>query len=637
MKMASILGALLALVGVAALILLDPFVYTIDETIYLAMAERMAGAGALSVENGYSDYPLDPLRVAFLREGSAGALYPQYPSGYALIAAPFQALFGTDGLFVLQILAFAACVPLTAALAKALFGASDSAAFRAAAIFALGTFAADYAIAIWPHALSTLFVGVAWLGAARAIRDGDRRMAALAGAAIGLGLTVRADVIVALPVVVAWMLAHPARPRYALVPFLAALTPGIALAIALNFEKFGVLSPIHYGVSAGGISVSSYLILLPGAALFTIGLLILRNRRGLALAANLWAPFAAGLGLAILAFTPILGDIVTASLRGFYVLWVDIQPVDRSLNGFSLFQFSDFFTYNHTLKTAVTQSMPWIPAAAIFAVFGVWSSRGEAARDGLVFCLLAICVWSAPFAPRAWHGGLSNSMRYFLPLMPLLAVMGSEMWGWSKRHADTDSAQQNWPAVSAIFGGGLAIAGLLLVDVDGGVYWGAWLQFKAPVILALLAFATIFVTLLSAPERRRLPAQASLVSLAAAFGFSMISTAGDMERTFAWRGTFEIVREQISDLPEPNLIIAHLAEPLAHNLAAPNKRIAIKWTHPTEDLVTLANAHLAENWRVFVLSPPLSEEILSESADTLTARVYDPSLPYVRELVAVEK
>lgn len=635
MRNATFLGAALALIGAAALIVFDLFTYTIDEAFYVAMAERMADAGALSIENGWAEHPVEPMRVRFLREGADG-LYPQYPAGYALIAAPFFALFGKDGLLLLQLLAFAACLPLTAALARTLTQTDDRGAFRAAALFGLASFALDYALAIWPHALSTLVALLGWLAAARAVRGAGLAAAALSGLALGLGVTIRADLALAIPPAAAWLLAHPDRPRFALTGFLAGLAPGLALASALNFIKFGALSPISYGAADGGASLSSYAILIPGVVLFAAGALALRNRRALAVAAQPWTPVLLIASLALLSFAPIFGGVVRASLDGLYILYVDIQARLPPEIDSGLLQTSRFYLFDDTLpKTAVAQSMPWALAAAGFAAAALWWRRLAVPRDALVFCLVAICVWSAPFAPSAWHGGLSNSMRYFLPILPLFAILASSLWDAARREAGALAPGGGAVLGAGVFGAVVAVAGVALLDAGIGGPLGAWIQFKASVILAAATACAALLAFLARPEWRPAAARLTLLTLAAGFGYATAATAaGDMRASLSDRALLADASERFRALPKPHLTISDFPHAFSRGFTDPEIRLASRADYDMAVLVDLARRHLAEGWRVYAAPAAVATELAAGSGGALVVAPAEPEFPLVGELIA---
>jgi hypothetical protein len=67
--------------------------FTDDEIIYVAMIDRFATAGSFVIENGYDFNQAESLRLVTMRAGPHG-LVSQYPSGFAVIAAPFYLLGG---------------------------------------------------------------------------------------------------------------------------------------------------------------------------------------------------------------------------------------------------------------------------------------------------------------------------------------------------------------------------------------------------------------------------------------------------------------------------------------------------------------------------------------------------------------
>jgi len=143
--------ALILLAMIALALLFPSGVFTIDEAIYLEMARAMAETGSLSLagNGGVEDAP------ALLRRFThdvGGQAMPQYPSGYALIAAPFYAAFGLNGLILLNALSACAAVLLTQRLARLLYG-DENLAWLAAGLLAGATFMSTYAFGVWPHML----------------------------------------------------------------------------------------------------------------------------------------------------------------------------------------------------------------------------------------------------------------------------------------------------------------------------------------------------------------------------------------------------------------------------------------------------------------------------------------------------
>jgi len=626
MRNAILLGAALAACAFVILLSGDYGLYLIDEMFYRAMAQRMAEAGALSIENGWSEYPIEPMRVLFLREGVEG-LYPQYPAGFALVAAPFYAALGLKGLFLLEILSFAACVPLTAALAKRLTGADDVAAFRAAAFFAFATFAADYAIAIWPHALSGLFVLAGWVAAAQAWNGGERGWMIASGLALSLGLTIRVDVLLAIPPVAAFALSHPARPRFALGWLLAGLAPGLALASAMNYAKFGVFSPISYGASEGGVSLSGHAALFPAVALFALGALALRDRRVRSLALSPWALPVAIAGVALVAAAPVIGPVARAMLAGAYGLFVDSQSlgVAKWIRMFT--EIEGFIAPFGVLKLAVFQSMPWLPVAIVAAVAAIWSRDGanDRTRSGLVFCLVAICVYVAPFAKTGWHGGLSNSMRYFWPLLPLFAILGSSAWTWIWARS---GGTPRLAAMGLFAGAGFVVVaiGVLLTGGEDTRVAGAEVQLYAPLAIGALAALAAILSLIPRKTTAATSAGAAMAAFAASVGAAAAATFwDDAPRSLDRRAEMAFLSREMESLPERSFIISLFPAIFSAQFSDDNMRVANAFGASPEDLATLAERHLSSGWSVFAWPIWVGEQVADASGDALRAEPLDAS------------
>ncbi len=196
------------------------------------MARSVAENAALHIgANGGVDGA--PALTKALTKAKDGLVYPQYPSGYALLAAPFYKAFGVHGLMLVNALSFAACMFLTFRLAERFYNARVAA--YAAAIFALATFAPTYAFAIWPHMIALLF----WLAGfylAVAAADAPNRKSRylrllFAGLAIGAGINIRIDVFLAAIAIFLWLRAF-ARPDDRLAPLalIVGAVPGLLLA-----------------------------------------------------------------------------------------------------------------------------------------------------------------------------------------------------------------------------------------------------------------------------------------------------------------------------------------------------------------------------------------------------------------------
>jgi hypothetical protein len=70
-------------------------------------------------------------------------------------------------------------------------------------------------------------------------------------------------------------------------------------------------------------------------------------------------------------------------------------------------------------KKALLQSLPYAAAVLVLAP-RLWRGPDRAA---VAFCALFIGLGILPFAFGRWHGGASTNMRYFLSLVPVLAIL----------------------------------------------------------------------------------------------------------------------------------------------------------------------------------------------------------------------
>lgn len=396
--------------------------YSIDEGLYYAGAETLWRTGDFVVENGFAEFGSINQKLWFLVEGPRG-LVPQYPAGHAVIGAPLLGLFGIRGLILLNAAAAVATLFLTRALALRLFGDARVAGL-AVILLAVFSFWPDYAVAVWPHSAALFCVLLAFHLACGALDAGGRTFgsAAAAGIAAGAGLFFRVDSVLVLPVLVALAILFAGRPVAMLAGGLAGLALPVAVATWLNQIKFGVALPVTYGDRGdGGTAVSSHVWAMVAVGL-AFALLVawraldarpaLRVRGTLGVVALLALLLVAlpegraalagalqGAGGLFLAFQFLLGE-----------RWIGHGPAGTALAG--------FFP-----KTALAQNMPWL-GLLVLGLGQNWTARD---RRALAAILLFAAVWSLPFVPTGWHGGLSGNMRYFLPLLPLLAALGARV------------------------------------------------------------------------------------------------------------------------------------------------------------------------------------------------------------------
>ncbi|MFC2966793.1 hypothetical protein [Acidimangrovimonas pyrenivorans] len=412
----------------AAVPLVSGGLFNIDEVIYLLGAKTLAASGHLGIANGYPSYGSEALKLWLLSAGADG-LVPQYPVGTALAGAPLYAAFGSHGLIVLNAAAMAGTLFVTRGLARTLYG-DEGSALLAPLLLVFGSFALEYAFGIWPHGVSTFCVAAALLLALRSLDAEGRAGIARAmgsGLLVGLGFLFRLDTVLVLPLIAACVVLLARRPVATLAAGVAGMLPGLAVAAWANMVKFGTPNPLSYGQpQGGGTSSSSYVglgVALAMAGLLLVALRLFRRsllRRRVALA--VLAAVALVLVLALL-LAPGVRQALERLAQGFYVLVLDIRPIHDSRPGV-VHAADGTVGFWGLYKKALGQSLPWLGLLpALFARrWGLDAWRGHAILLG------GALLWMLPFLPTEWHGGLGSNMRYFLPILPLLAVLVARIW-----------------------------------------------------------------------------------------------------------------------------------------------------------------------------------------------------------------
>ncbi|MEZ5916418.1 MAG: hypothetical protein R3C40_02430 [Parvularculaceae bacterium] len=405
--------------------------FTIDESLYIAMADAMAQNGSLSLADpGVADAP--PLTSFLTAIGPDGAVYPQYPAGYALVAAPFYALWGVDGLFVLNVIAGLGALIALYRLAVNLSHDKDVALYSVI-IFAACPFFAPYAIAIWPH---MLILAVILFGAERLASGANGARAnmmtiAFAGALIASAILIRVDSILYLGAGFAWLrlAGAPANRRASLV-FIAGAAPPMLLAALFNHAKFGVFSPISYGLATAYETARRHAPLaiatMTGAlALLAIDVTSANMRKHMQGAVRqLQTPQAARIfaTFAVVIFVALHRQIATFA-HHLWVLLFDIQAYTGGYENDTLIRDqAGWLTTFGMPKKAFFESAPF----ALIAIAPLWCAlrRAEHWRT-VLFCTIFAAAPIGFYALRQWHGGFSLNMRFLIVAMPMFSILSA--------------------------------------------------------------------------------------------------------------------------------------------------------------------------------------------------------------------
>lgn len=426
-----VLGLFGALAVVWALWIAPDAYLVNDEALYHLMTLALLNDGTLSVWNGYEEFPSAELAFGHVRLHD-GHLYSPYPILFPLIAAPFVALLGFKGFYLLNTLALLAAVVACYRLARLVFNDSLLAA-NACLILVFATFVAEYGPAAWPHTLTVALATQATHLACIALRaNPGARAAGLtfgAGFLAGVGIGIRLDTVFVVPALMApFLFASPWRPREALATAAGTFPALVALAIA-NDAKFGVYSPFSYGETGySQLNPDSY---APLAALAVVGGLLtwlatrargrslINSYPGTAAIAVLAAAGGAIVGLDLLPH-------VARLLRGAYTLVVDItvDAGEAPPPGTALGPGGSIVLLG-SIKKSLLQSCPYLAAVLIP---GAALVRGELDRARLGLLFLVPASFIGAFSYFAWHGGGALNLRYFLPALPFLSILVAYAW-----------------------------------------------------------------------------------------------------------------------------------------------------------------------------------------------------------------
>ncbi len=419
-----LVGALIALIGAT---LFPPAAYSIDEAVYVDMAQAFASRGAFDV----TPQQLPPGAPVMAKSDHLihiidNRAVPQYPALYGVIAAPFFLLLGIKGLVLLNALSGVFALWMTHRIARAL---TNDPWVANASVIVLGAASifAGYIFAIWPHMLALAFI---LAGADLALRAGKANrkraliFAAAAGVVFGFGVGVRVDVVLAAVAAFFWLrlFAKPSE-RFIALALVAGLAPGLLAMAAINQAKFGAFNPFSYGAEAGSISIGHHMKVIGAAGFAALFALIVDTSS---------KPVAAAIGAmrrlpapALITAALLVLFAVAFSFPGLYagawLMLVDIQsyggPSRPGLEK-DVYGYWDFWG---APKKALLQSMPWA-ALTLAPLIAFCRGRNTAM---IAYPLLFAAAFILFFAMRGWHGGMGYNMRYYLPAAPFLAVLAA--------------------------------------------------------------------------------------------------------------------------------------------------------------------------------------------------------------------
>lgn len=377
---------LLAIFGVILTALVVPGVFIIDDVNYLVNVVALR-QGHLTIANTAGLPPSRELLYfdpgPWSRTVASTPVASTAPPLWAFIALPFSWI-GWRGLVALNTLAFLATIAMVFLFVRNR-SRDNQTPLLAAVVFALCGYSIEYAIGLWPHSLSVALCTAGIFLAVRVFETPSPALVCGSGLLLGFATGVRYQNALILAVVGGGLLLW-SRPRSRMAAWysVAALLPLTASAL-INQQRLGSWNPISKGL--GYLSVP----ILKG-----------EGRSWFEPLTMLWA------------------RVVDYSARPVpkglaYDGWFVHDPLTGVNLMFGLVQ-----------KKALLQSAPWVLLAFVL-FFVVWlpkSRMDEKQRRPLrLFSMISfatLIAFSASGARR--DDGLTFNQRYFLELMPLMAI-----------------------------------------------------------------------------------------------------------------------------------------------------------------------------------------------------------------------
>ncbi len=552
----------LAVVFVALTVFAQPGVFSIDEINYLVTVVGLRHGmldvpGTRGLTPSPELYAFDPEPQS--RTTATGGIVSLAPPLYAFIAFPFSYL-GWRGLILLNSLSFVAVAFILFLIAKALSG-RDSVGWLVVFLWAAGGYSIEYAEAVWPHMLSVGLCSAAVLLAFLARRKGSLWVVALSGLMIGVAVGVREQNIVFAACLGMGVLLWSPRKLWMSTAFAVGVAVPLFFAASLNYAKHDV-----------------------------------------------WHPFPKARTYSARASQQLQGEGVARAnpLTVFWAKVVDytthpqVQDPAKALM-FRTDKRSGALLVGSTMKKAWLQSAPWLLLGFV-AIGGAWFSRkwrSDAERREVRILSLIILPILAMFtiAGFGWIDGWAYNQRYFLELVPLMALSAGLLL------ADESLKARD------IVGG--AIAGVL--GAVGGLAIGTLSGWYSTVALAPLVVAGALLVcwfLRGFWKWGRIFA----VLLGLAVGWSLALHFIDDVRASREKRRLNYARQEVLEesIPDHSALFAYWG---ARDAAGPlmlGRDIVLldAWADGGTDAPTLARELMAQERAVYVLANGFPDDIL---------------------------
>lgn len=495
---------------------------SVDEVVYAEMTRGLSDGFGFFIENGYEEVASPELVASNMEIAPNGRITGQYPVGLPLFAAPAYSILGIRAAMLLNAVALVAVVAMTYGIAKRLLDDKWTAGASVVVLF-VSTYLWEYSLAIWPHMLALAFGLGAVLSMLIGVEEPPRRttlFGLLSGLLFGLAILSRLDAVLLLPAVAACFFERRTTWMRATGFFAAGALPPMAILSYSNYVRWGSLVPFSYGDSG----ITTWLLPLAAIGLGTAVLvaLVVYVFRRMKLHGRRRVIATAAVAIAAIAIIPVTRDFALQFLGGLWILVVDLRQLPITSEP-TLERLPDgTLLYFGTVKKSLLQSLPYLFLALIPLVLA-W--RGDNRRAAAIL-MTPVIVYVAFYSMRPWHGGLSFNLRYFLPILPFVAILIAWALRLVMRHIESHVSTARLIRIVVIVTLALFVTGRLVYPTPEG----SGFLFSIPPLVLAGVTAVVALLFLARPsdDSARVVLVIAVVGLtwasATAFGYDATTT-----------------------------------------------------------------------------------------------------------------
>ncbi|MBI5375569.1 MAG: hypothetical protein HZA77_09045 [Candidatus Schekmanbacteria bacterium] len=592
----------IAVIIFIALFLYIPSLFSIDDASYFLMAKSFNDSFSYRISNGYEEYKSTVFGV-FQPVYYRNAMYAKYPPYYPIVAFPFYRVLGFQGLFLLNIISFAGALYFIYLIAMKLFDDRLVAA-RSVYLYALSTFAMEYAIGLWPHMLSVFLVMAGmYLFLSYFLPDkGSFSVLIASSALLSFSIGIRLLNLEFL-VVAAMLILFVQRKIIPAIIFILSAVPSLLLQGAINSSRFGIFDPFSYGHYKN--RNFSYYLLHPELSIififmaFVIFLVIKKEE----LFSGKKLLYMSGVFSVALVFLL----VVNTEFRNITFFW--LYTCYCNIFDISSFHYdlakdeSGGMLFSGIVKKALIQSCPYLILSFLGFIFMLKEGVTKKRTLYTYFLFIIPILFMSSFF---FHGGFAFNIRYALELIPF----GIISFCWLIR----DMRFGKWEITAA----GLISSFFLILfyyQKVGNIFFENLILY-IPLFLSAVLLLLFVYSKRSVSDKISVRFSYKLLLLISIFYSVCAAWAGDVQASRRIRLNNYSIYNSLNTHIEDNSLICMTSDKTVEILpikALKNVRIAYI---PVNDLLmyeTVINSFLVRNIHSYVLSYSGDEKAIKNS------------------------